>query len=180
MLQYMQDKPINEKEGFITMKGQVLLGGIVLASVGIGVILFIFTQLKPPQLTPLEYTKKVLQGKPSQEAQQVTKKILEQVGKTPNESADVSSGAGYIISYTAPTEHAPWPDYWIEITATTPEAISAAKQAAEKWLLDQGYSKEDLCSGGIPVHFYLSKEASKALAEAGKEARISPYPSFCR
>lgn len=173
----------------MVMKGQAILGIIVFALVSVGVVLLVFTQLKPPELTPIEYINylnKVFQGQPPEEvevtpsAQEVTQNILEHFGVPEGEGADLVTEPGYIISYTPPTPSAPWPDYWIEITATTPETIAAAKQAAEKWLLEQGYSEDDLCSGGIPVHFYLSEEASKALAESGKEAGISPYPDFCK
>lgn len=170
------------------MKGQGPLATIFLAFLALGVVIFVFSNLRPssqneggqaqPVTNPVEYAEKARLGTPSATAKEITASILQAAGVEPTGAGTVATGTGYEIRYLGPSRYVSWAEFSVFITADTSDGIVAAHEAAEQWFLDQGYKPQDLCSGGMPVTFSLVNKAGVQALEASGQS-FSRIPSFC-
>lgn len=176
------DKPLKIQKGGIYMKGQVAtgLGLTVIALVAIATAVFIFSQVRetrvvsegttPPVIwEPVEFPE-VQPLSPETEAKQES--LLAGAGIAKEGAGDVATQDMFRVEYIGPVPSAPWPTYLVEILDTD---IAAAKQAAEQWFLDQGFTEEEVCQ--LRTTYFLSWDVKQSLPPG---TRFDPLPSFCR
>ena len=175
-------KALFTKGGKKTMKGQAtagLLGLVIVMIVAIGLVLFIFTQLRvalEPQVTSpsvtylrsaAEYAGDTQSETPTIGAQEVKAKILSDAGIPIGGAGKVTTQPDFSVEYIG------GPDtFLVQITSTD---LDTAKQQAEQWFVDQGFQPEDLCQG-ITVSFFIGSEARSSLPPG---TQFNPVPSGC-
>lgn len=168
--QLNSNKDSNKDKGGFSVKGQIGIGISLFALIliAVGAVVFVVGNINLPEvrLGVVEYFEKRLSEEPSATAKETQKSILEEAGIAEGSSGEVASTQKFRIEWVAGPNN-----YWVEIRDRDVEAV---KQEAMQWFLDKGFSKEDICSGAIPVLMYYGPGVQEEL-NIGKK----PPPRFC-
>jgi len=174
------DQQFKKGDVYYIMKGQISTGlaVAVLALVAIAATVFIFSQqVKKPQAVertnpPVIWEPvNIPEAEPLQATtEQKQKALLDKAGISEEGSGVVTTTSQFRVNYVGPVP-GEGANYFVEILD---KDIDAAKQAAEQWFRDQGFTESEICQ--LRVTYFLSWEVRQSLPRG---TRFDLLPSFC-